>query len=96
MKQIRDLLKAAVPKPELMVTAEAQTILRDWSVIVGDFLATRVQPDRVVKGVLYVNAQDSAWAQEIQMHKEQILGQLNDRAGRTLFLDIRSSGRRQD
>ncbi len=96
MKQIREMLEGVLPKRDIMVTAEAQTVLREWPAIVGEFLANRAQPDRFVKGVVYVSAEDSTWAQEVHLHKEEILDRLNERAGRKLFLDIRITGTRRD
>lgn len=89
MKQVGSFLSKAVPKPEVLNTAKAQVALQQWESIVGPLLASKVQPTKIEKGVLFVTAESSAWAQEIQLLKETVLARVNAAAGEDLLRDLR-------
>jgi predicted nucleic acid-binding Zn ribbon protein len=64
--------------------------MRRWDEIVGVGLASRSCPDRYTKGTVWVAVQGSAWAQELRMMKEIILGRLREISGEpSLFVDVR-------
>ncbi len=89
MKRVDRLLPAAVERHVLDI-ARAQSVLRDWDLIVGPGLAERSWPDRYDRGVVWVAVKGSAWAQELRLMKEVILERLRARGGQSgLFLDVR-------
>jgi len=90
VRRAGQILPAAIGRDEVLRTARAQAVLRDWTAIVGESLAERSQPDRYGKGAVWVAVEGSAWAQELRMRKDVILGRLRERSGDpTLFTDIR-------
>jgi predicted nucleic acid-binding Zn ribbon protein len=90
MKRAGQMLPKAVGRDEVLRTARAQRVLRDWPEVVGEALASRSYPDRYGKGTVWVAVTGSAWAQELRMRKDVILQRLRERAGDpSLFLDVR-------
>ena len=90
MKRAGQVLPQAVGRDEVLRTAAAQKILRDWPAIVGESLASKSHPDRYGRGTVWVAVQGSAWAQELRMRKELILNRLRERCGdASLFTDVR-------
>lgn len=90
MKKLSKVLSKAIPHDEALRMARAHVVLRDWNAVVGEELGRRSRPDRYGKGVVWVAVTGSAWAQELRMRKELILGRLRERSGESnLFLDVR-------
>lgn len=90
MKRAADHLYRAIGREEVLRTARAQRIVRDWVEVVGEGLAGRSHPERYERGTLWVAVEGSAWAQELRMRKDVILRRLRERAGDpSLFTDVR-------
>jgi len=90
MRKLGHMMKDAVAREEILRAARAQTVLKDWSSIVGSNLASRSQPERYERGTVWIAVESSTWAQELRMGKETILARLRDRSGEaTLFVDLR-------
>ncbi len=90
MNKIGQMLRPALGRDEVLRTGRALKILRDWSKIVGEAMATRSIPDRYHKGIVWVAVEGSSWAQELRMQKEQILEKLQEKSPEVgLFLNIR-------
>jgi predicted nucleic acid-binding Zn ribbon protein len=90
VRKLSHVLPKALGREEVLRTARAQAVLRDWAEIVGSALAERSHPDRFGKGTVWVAVEGSAWAQELRMMKETILARLRERSGEAgLFLDVR-------
>ncbi|AIE85153.1 DUF721 domain-containing protein [Fimbriimonas ginsengisoli] len=90
MRRAAQALPKAIGRDEVLRTARAQKILREWPDVVGEALASRSYPDRYGQGTVWVAVSGSAWAQELRMRKDTILQRLRERAGDpALFLDVR-------
>ncbi|MEA2553729.1 MAG: hypothetical protein QOJ65_1905 [Fimbriimonadaceae bacterium] len=90
MRRLGHMLPDALARDEVLRAARAQKVLRDWPAIVGPGLAERSHPDRYDHGTVWVAVESSAWAQELRMGKETILGRLREKCGEaTLFQDVR-------
>lgn len=83
------MLGESLQRPELLRAARAQTVLRHWPEVVGEFLASKCVPDNYDHGTLWIAATGSAWAQEIRMQKNEIVQKLNEFAGENLFDNLR-------
>lgn len=55
-----------------------EELRRDWTSIVGQLLATHSIPNRVYKGILFIDVDDPTFANEISMIKGSILKRLHD------------------
>jgi hypothetical protein len=60
-----------------------------WSKINSANVAQNSAPDKLIGGVLYVNAKNSAWAQQINLLKSDIMLKLNAFMGEQAVKDIR-------
>jgi predicted nucleic acid-binding Zn ribbon protein len=88
-QQAGALLARALGRKEIFERIEARRISQRWSEAVGAHLAERSQPDRFDHGVLTIAVASAPWAQELQLRKRELLGRLNETAGRDLFEDLR-------
>jgi len=60
-----------------------------WGKINSTKVAQNSAPDKLIGGVLYVNAKNSAWAQQINLLKSEIMMKLNAFIGEQAVKDIR-------
>jgi len=89
MKPLGQIIPKAVER-DVVLAAKATEVLKRWEEVVGVGLATRSWPDRFEKGTVWVAVTGSAWAQELRLKKELILGRLNEMAPEGVrFLDVR-------
>jgi hypothetical protein len=88
-KNISDLIERALARPEMVKTLHAQRVMKQWTSCVGEPISQKSRPERFQKGTLWVGVTSSAWVQELQMHKPEILKRLNELAEENLFTDIR-------
>lgn len=90
MRRADQFLGGAVGHDSVLRAAHAKRVLKGWPAVVGDALASRSRPDRYGRGVVWVAVEGSAWAQELRMRKDLILGRLREIAGdASLFTDVR-------
>lgn len=94
MKRIQDMMGEAIGRPEVLKAARAQRVMKRWNEVVGDFLATKSEPDKFEHGVLSISTSGSEWAQELRLQKNVILAKLNEHAGENLFTGLRISTRK--
>lgn len=64
-----------------------------WGEIVGEQISKSTRVEKVRDGVLYVDCKNSVWANELLLHKEEILKRIGDRVGGNVIRDVRFSGR---
>ncbi len=64
-----------------------------WKEVVGNKVASHTQPTRIRKGVLFVNASSSVWAQELSLVKKELTEKINKHLKNELVKDIRFSSR---
>lgn len=91
MKKVTDFLGIAIEAKAVLPAARAQTVLKQWDSVLGPMLATKVVVEKYDHGTVWVVAEGSAWAQEVRLNSELILGRLNELAGESLFSKIRVS-----
>ena len=60
-----------------------------WGIVNPANVAQNSSPEKLVGGVLYVNAKNSAWAQQINLLKPEIILKLNAFIGESAVKDIR-------
>ena len=90
MKKVGDMMSESIGREEILRTARAQRIVRNWAEIVGPLLAEKSSPSRFDRGTLWVSVQSSEWAQELRMMKRTILAKLAQASGDPeLFKDVR-------
>jgi hypothetical protein len=60
-----------------------------WAKVNPANIAENASPEKLVSGILYINAKNSAWAQQINLLKAEIMLKLNAFLGETAIKDIR-------
>lgn len=64
-------------------------IMDDWNEIVGYRISEKARPIEVRRGVLRVGVESSAWMNELQLIKPELMGKIENRFGRNKIKDIR-------
>lgn len=77
----------ALARPELINQLRARRVLERWEQIVGDPLFRKSSPARFEHGTLWITVSGASWAQELRMHKGELLEKLN--AYDRVFRDLR-------
>lgn len=70
---------------------QRELVLR-WEEIVGPRIAEKSRVLKVSGGVLYVSVTSSAWGQELQFQKKNIMRKITEELGTDLIKDIRIRG----
>lgn len=60
-----------------------------WDKVVGKEIADRTEPFSISKGVLFVKVADTAWRNELQYFKNEIIQKLNKKIGKKIVTDIK-------
>lgn len=84
-----DLIESAVGRPAIIQQLKARHAMRLWGQCVGETLAVKCSPSSFKNGTLVITTKSSAWAQELQFHKETIRQRFNQLVGEDLVKDIR-------
>lgn len=88
--QIKDILdKLTEGNPGIPRVLWEFKIANAWNKINPANVAQNSFPDKLVGGVLYINAKNSAWAQQINLLKPEIILKLNAIMGESAVRDIR-------
>src|SRR5262249_50589883 len=93
-----DAITAALAFHGISDEVRAQSVLAEWSDLVGPRIAARTRPLRVFERTLVVEVASSAWLHELNLLRAQILSGLLERLGEPrLFdkLDLRLAGRQR-
>ncbi len=64
-------------------------IMLDWKEIVGKRISEESMPVTVKRGILKVKVSSSAWMNELQMMKPELMERIEKRFGRNRIRDIR-------
>lgn len=62
--------------------------LAHWAGAVGPAAAAASRAVRIRDGVLTVETRSTVWSQELSLHRQRLLDELNDRLGRPLVRQI--------
>lgn len=68
---------------------DLHTIFIDWREIVGDEIGEHVQPQKIERGVLWLEVENSSWLQQLQYLKNELKDSLNRRLKLNSIKDIK-------
>lgn len=89
-KKVGDVVSAVLKRAGLSDRLAEETMCREWSVVVGDFLATQSKPTGLRNGVLQVLVLQATVRYDLERNlKREILRRLQERFGKTVVKDIR-------
>lgn len=88
--QLKEVLDKIIEgNPGLPRISREFKIANAWSKVNHANIAQNSSPEKLVGGVLYINAANSAWAQQINLLKPEIILKLNALIGERIINDIR-------
>ncbi len=77
MESIGDILENSLSGIGLKTRLNEYRIFKAWETIVGEKIASRAQPFRLIGEKLYVHVVSSTWMQELNFLREEIKDKLN-------------------
>ncbi len=89
MQSLQQVLNTYLKKSGLAKGIAQQQALNLWAEVVGSSIARNTTPEKVEHGVLYIRTKSSAWRQELQLRKQEIIQQLNAAVQHSAIKDIR-------
>ena len=89
MQHIASALKTLIKSSGLQKGLDQQRAIDLWSEVVGKSIDSNTEPVSVEHGVLSIKTKNSAWSQELQLQKPQILEKLNKKLDKKIIKDIR-------
>lgn len=87
-KPLSDLLQEGLAGLGLAGRLAEIDIWRLWPDVVGQAIASRSQPLRIINGTLTVVVSSGPWMQELSFHKQLMKEKLNDRLGSEIVREI--------
>lgn len=82
------IISRTIKKLGLSAAFKKHRLFASWTDVVGAEMARFILPQKLEFGVLYVYAASSAWANNFQYLKMDVLKKINEYAGTTLVKDI--------
>jgi hypothetical protein len=98
VRSAKDAIVEALKLRGISDQIRAERIVAEWSDMVGPKIAARTRPDGVRDRVLEIEVASSAWLQELNLLRAQILAGLLERVGEPRLFDelrFRIAGRTQ-
>jgi predicted nucleic acid-binding Zn ribbon protein len=87
---VGEILKILLPKIGLEARVREEDISAAWSGIVGQFLATHSQPDRLIGGILHIRVIQSSVRYELdRTWRQEIIKKLREQFGEKVIRDIK-------
>lgn len=63
---VRDVLRGLLPKLGMGAAMDEHAVRRSWGAIVGDFIASQSEPDKIRGGILYIRVHQSSVRFELE------------------------------
>ena len=77
-ERVGSILDAVLESTGLRRRSDERVVLDDWAAIVGDKIAGHTRPVDIRDGVLYLQADDAAWRQELTLLIPEIKRKLKE------------------
>ena len=89
MRQINTVIDSFLVKTGLSKGVGQQKALEVWEEAVGKKISENTEALSVKHGVLYIKTHSSAWAQELQLKKKEIILKINKKLKKKIIKDLR-------
>ena len=87
-ESIQGLLGGLLKNRQLLPSMRRVMVMRLWEQVVGDRVAQKSWPEKVVDGVLKIGVTTHAWAEQLNLFKPQILTRYRELLGRGAVKDV--------
>jgi hypothetical protein len=91
MMRIGRVVEDSLDKLGVRGRVQEHRAMAEWKEAVGNHIASASFPENVRDGVMFVCCKSSAWANELSLHKRDIISRLNRSIGSQVIKDIRFS-----
>ncbi len=89
IKSIGEALEELVESLGIKSKLREQDVFALWDQAVGERIAQVAKPVRILRGTLFVSVKTSAWRNELNMRKREILVRLNEILAGEIVKDIK-------
>ncbi|NLP12068.1 DUF721 domain-containing protein [bacterium] len=89
VKTLAHSLDELIDKLGFQNKLKEQTVIREWSSIVGPQIGRIAKPEKIFDRVLYLRVANMSWRTELTFHKQTILQQIEKRIGKSIVSDLR-------
>ncbi len=89
LKPLSRSLDELIDKLGFQNKLKEQTVIREWSSIVGPQIGRIARPEKIFDRVLYLRVANMSWRTELTFQKQTILQQIEKRIGKNIVSDLR-------
>jgi predicted nucleic acid-binding Zn ribbon protein len=92
MSQVEDIgsvLKYYVAKSEIGKKLKRYRIFNHWPEIVGREISNKTNPEKLIRGILYISVASSTWANEMSMMSRKLVEKINNYIGEDIVKELR-------
>lgn len=85
---IKNLLASSLPSLGIPARLKEYSIMKSWPVCVGEAVARKCSPERLVEGILHCSVVSAPWITELSYQKRDITARVNRELGEQVVRDI--------
>lgn len=89
MEDIGSIIGSVVSRMDINTKLKTSSIFNHWEEIVGEEIAKRSRPEKLVRRILYISVATSTWANELSLMSEKLIDRINSFAGEDLVGTLR-------
>lgn len=89
LSSVSEIIPRVIKSMGLKKKAEQVQVMLDWNEIVSSPISEKTKPVEVKRGVLKVLVESSAWMNELQLMKAELIEKIEHRFGKNKIRDIR-------
>ncbi len=92
MKEIEDIgsiIGSVVNRMDINAKLKTSGIFNHWEEIVGEEIAKRSRPKKLVRRILYISVTTSTWANELSLMSEKLIEKINSFVGEDIVGKLR-------
>ncbi len=94
-KSVGELMGGALEGLGVGNMVEEKRMIEEWERVVGEKVAGRSRARKIVRGVLFVEVENSVWMQEIRFQKDRIIDRIRGMFPEVKVEDIRLELKRE-
>ena len=87
--QVASILPGVLRDRGWQAQMELHAIFLHWANVVDESVSSHCQPLKIVKGVLWIEVENSVWLQQLQFQKVSVLKSINNFYGEKKIRDVR-------
>jgi predicted nucleic acid-binding Zn ribbon protein len=88
-EEIGNIINSIVKGMGISSKLKTSGIFNHWKEIVGEEIAKRSSPEKLIRGTLYISVSSSTWASELSLMSVQLIEKINAFAGEKVVKTIR-------